>query len=384
LRESVDVQWAIVVRSLLDFSGEEDMKKVLLGTTAIVAAGMIAVAPQASAAEKLKASVGGYMEQWFGYTSQDVVAGQDLDGLDQQQDSEIFFQGSTALDNGLTVGINVQLEANTNGDQIDESYMFLKGSFGEINIGSENSAQYKMHYAPSDYGISMNSGDQSNWVSAAGVGGTAGTFRGAFGSTYVEAGRVNDANRLTYYSPRIEGFQLGLSYVPNSGEDTNALVDRNTALADGYAIGANFKRDMGGFTVGVSGGFGTISDGDGDDPSSTNVGVKISSGGLSAGFSYAESENDSKGGDMTGFNAGVAYSSGPMGVSLAYFGSERDGNGSAVNAASMNTTHLSAKYALGPGVTAAGTLGYNSYKADDTTGTDNEGSYMVVGLKVSF
>ena len=46
------------------------MKKILLGTTAIVAAGMIA-APSVDAAEKLKVSVGGYMEQWFGYTTTD-------------------------------------------------------------------------------------------------------------------------------------------------------------------------------------------------------------------------------------------------------------------------------------------------------------------------
>ncbi|MBT6307263.1 MAG: porin, partial [Rhodospirillaceae bacterium] len=40
------------------------MKKILLGSTAIVAAGMIVSAPSAIAAEKLKLSVGGYMEQW--------------------------------------------------------------------------------------------------------------------------------------------------------------------------------------------------------------------------------------------------------------------------------------------------------------------------------
>ena len=46
------------------------MKKILLGTTAIVAAGMIA-APSADAADKIKLSVGGYMNQWFGYTTAD-------------------------------------------------------------------------------------------------------------------------------------------------------------------------------------------------------------------------------------------------------------------------------------------------------------------------
>ena len=37
------------------------MKKVLLGSTALVAAGMIASAP---ASAKIKLGVGGYMEQW--------------------------------------------------------------------------------------------------------------------------------------------------------------------------------------------------------------------------------------------------------------------------------------------------------------------------------
>ena len=58
------------------------MKKILLGSTAIVAAGMIVSAPSAIAAEKLKLSVGGYMEQWFGYVSADDVDGQDYGGFD--------------------------------------------------------------------------------------------------------------------------------------------------------------------------------------------------------------------------------------------------------------------------------------------------------------
>jgi hypothetical protein len=63
------------------------MKKILLGTTAIVAAGMIAAAPSAIAAEKIKLSVGGYMEQWFGYTNADDggegAVDQDFTGFDQ-------------------------------------------------------------------------------------------------------------------------------------------------------------------------------------------------------------------------------------------------------------------------------------------------------------
>ena len=96
------------------------MKKILLGSTAIVAAGMIASVPSANAASKMKLSVGGYMEQWVGFTSGDYGAGQDYSGFSTVSDGEIHFKGKTKLDNGITVGVNVQLEAQQGGDQIDE------------------------------------------------------------------------------------------------------------------------------------------------------------------------------------------------------------------------------------------------------------------------
>ena len=85
------------------------MKKVLLGTTAIVAAGMIASSP-ASAAENISAKVGGYMEQWIGYATVDQSGStRDIDGFDIKSDSEIHFTGMTTLDNGIEFGVNVQL-----------------------------------------------------------------------------------------------------------------------------------------------------------------------------------------------------------------------------------------------------------------------------------
>jgi predicted porin len=93
---------------------------------------------------------------------------------------------------------------------------------------------------------------------------------------------------------------------------------------------------------------------------------------------------------MEGWNAGISYSSGPFGVSLAWFNGERDGGSNGVKtylAAEMNTVHLSGKYALGPGVTAAATLGYNEI-TDESSGADgsndNDGVYIVSGVKLSF
>ena len=374
------------------------MKKVLLGSTAIVAAGMIAAVPSADAASKMKLGVGGYMEQWFGFTSGDDGVAQDYSGFDIKSDPEIFFKGSTKLDNGITVGVNVQLEATQNGDQIDEQYMFVKGSFGQIIIGDENSAMYKMHYAPSDFGIGMNSGDVTAWnkpvKDAEGDSINMGShYRSPFGATYIEPDAVNDSAKISYFTPRVSGFQLGLSYGPDGNQDSNGLPNRDAANTDYIMVGANFKQKMGGMSVGISGGYGTVTDAaaGGVEPEATSFGIKLGMGGVSAGVSYANF-SDSGEKDQEGINAGVAYSSGPMGVSIAYFHGEKDGNnGDAAtlnNQAERDVIHLSAKYAMGPGVTLAGTLGHAVYSSDDAdldnSVNESASTYVVMGLKVGF
>jgi len=368
------------------------MKKVLLGSTALVAAGMMASAPAALAADKLSVKVGGYMEQWVGYTTVDDDASSvDLDGVDVKSDSEIHFKGSTVLDNGIEFGINVQLEANTNSaDQIDESYLIVKGSFGEINIGSENSAMYKMHYAPSEFGIGINSGDQGDWVLSSGTSiTTSGTFRAPFGSTYVEPSRANDSTKITYYTPRFAGFQIGASYSPDTVQDSNVLTDRDAALTDGVMFGANYVNDFGGVSLAISGGYGTFLDAPsgGNEPEAYNAGAVIGFGGFEAGVSWARFD-DSGSNDGDGYNLGVAYSTGPFGVSLSYFNGEREGTSTAgvlTGQAEQDTFALSGKYTLGPGVTAAATLGHSTYETDNTgANSEVEGTFFVTGIKLSF
>ena len=374
------------------------MKKILLGTTAIVAAGMIASVPSADAASKMKLGVGGYMEQWFGFTSGDDGVAQDYSGFSTVSDGEIHFKGKTKLDNGITIGVNVQLEARQGGDQIDEQYMTVSGGFGQIIIGDENSAMYKMHYAPSDFGIGTNSGDVTSWnkpVSDAEGDSIAmgGHYRAPFGATYIEPNAVNDSAKISYFTPRVSGFQLGLSYAPDGSQDNNGLPNRDTTNTDYIMVGANFVQKMGGMSVGISGGYGTVTDAaaGGVEPEATSFGIKMGMGSLSAGVSYAN-YSDHGNADAEGINAGIAYSSGPMGVSVNYYHGEKDGNnGDAAtlnNQAERDVIHLSAKYAMGPGVTLAGTLGHAVYSSDDAdldnSVNESASTYVVMGLKVGF
>ena len=374
------------------------MKKILLGSTAIVAASMIASAPSAIAAEKMKLKVGGYMEQWVGFTSGDDGVSQDYSGFSTVSDGEIHFKGKTKLDNGISIGVNVQLEAQQGGDQIDEQYMTVSGGFGQIIIGDENSAMYKMHYAPSDFGIGTNSGDVTSWnkpVSDADGDSIAmgGHYRAPFGATYIEPNAVNDSAKISYFTPRVSGFQLGLSYAPDGSQDNNGLPNRDTANTDYIMVGANFVQKMGGMSVGISGGYGTVTDAaaGGVEPEATSFGIKMGMGGVSAGVAYAN-YSDHGNADAEGINAGVAYSSGPMGVSVNYYHGEKDGNnGDAATLdgqAERDVIHLSAKYAMGPGVTLAGTLGHAVYSSDDAdidnSVDESASTYVVMGLKVGF
>ena len=117
------------------------MKKLLSGTTALVAAGLLSSG--AYAADPIKISVGGYFAGGMIFVSQDDGAGEPGANTRNhriEREGEISFTGSTTLDNGIKVGINVQLEAETCGDQIDESFLWFEGAFGKIQFGSEDSA----------------------------------------------------------------------------------------------------------------------------------------------------------------------------------------------------------------------------------------------------
>ena len=66
------------------------------------------------------------------------------DDLDIHSNTEIIFTPNITLDNGMTFGINVQIEGEQPASEIDETYMSISSdTFGRLDIGSENSAGYK-------------------------------------------------------------------------------------------------------------------------------------------------------------------------------------------------------------------------------------------------
>ncbi|MDA9975790.1 porin [Alphaproteobacteria bacterium] len=171
-----------------------------------------------------------------GHLNQDDGAAQDLSDFNIKLDPEVQFQGSTTLDNRISLVVNVQPEGNSNSfDQIDGSYLIVKDGFGEINLGSENSAMNKMNFAPAELGIGINTSHQTGWVSQTTNAARSritegGYFHALYGSTYIESIRANDSEKLPYFTPKVEGFQLGLFYAPEPPKDNISQPNRDTSL----------------------------------------------------------------------------------------------------------------------------------------------------------
>src|SRR5262245_58723732 len=109
----------------------------LLATTAILGAGL--TSGTASAADGINLSLGGFFSASFQAVVDDDGEGEPgnrRNSVGFFQSAEIFFDGRTTLDNGLTVGARVELEGENANDQIDEAWVFFSGGFGEARIGS--------------------------------------------------------------------------------------------------------------------------------------------------------------------------------------------------------------------------------------------------------
>lgn len=368
------------------------MKKTLYGTTALIAASF-AMAGSANA-QGIELGVGGYMNNFFGFGDVEDDALGDYNETGHFSDGEIHFSGETTLDNGITVGAQVQLESFSQfgGDQIDENYAYVEGSFGRVLLGSENTAAYLMQYSAPNVGVPVNSGWVTAFVAPA-QGYNGGVFRHPSGSTFGDWG--NDENQVSYYTPRFAGFQVGASYQPavtGSGDGANFPVNPTPAAEGnhGVSLGANFVRSFNGFDVAVAGGYREIMDENpalyGDSPAMYSAGLNLGYGGFTVGGSWLMQDSENPGGgdsrdDGNAFDAGVSYTTGPWSVGVMGLWSETEGNAGGGDQ-EYETYQGAVEYALGPGITTSFTVLYANWEAD--TGNESDGILGIAGLALSF
>ena len=110
------------------------MKNTLLTTTVLALTGF---ASSANAVEitvgAVKVDIGGFYVDILIHPSVDTdgVAGREYNSLGFSTNTKIHFKPSITLDNGLKIKGTIELEDNTDGDQIDKSYIAFSGGLGK-------------------------------------------------------------------------------------------------------------------------------------------------------------------------------------------------------------------------------------------------------------
>ena len=364
-------------------------KQLLLGSTALIV-GALAAPGIAAAEDPVRLEVRGYALKYFGLGDIDNDSNSGQNTTAGFSDGEIHFKGSATLDNGLTVGVHVELEGNQSGDQIDEEYAWLSGDFGKVVIGSENLPDYLTFWGVTApyVGVPINSGWLSIWAPL--PSGIKTGFRSSMQTTNLTL--TNDTFQIGYQSPRFSGFQFVAGYAPTdakSGSSKNAPTDEDVEIHDVISVGANFKENFNGVDMGLAVGYerGEGSDGTPDvvpspsDPQIYKGGISIGAGGFTLAGSYGVYDSDGSD-DGVAWDAGVKYSTGPWGVSATYLHGEEEGTAGGGDD-EVDAFVGAVSYAVGPGIKASLSLIHVEW--DDEAGVvASESTVGVLGIAVSF
>ncbi len=370
------------------------MKKILFGATALAAVSTISTA---YASDPIKLQLGGYLEYYAVGASQDsdYKKANRVNNFDMQGESEIWFSGVTTLDNGLSVGVRVELEGGSDhdgaSDIIDESYLYVSGKFGKIELGSTDNIAYKMRaVAPNASYSEVDDDSIPRYL-----------LRPFTDDNITDLGFDGDANKISYLTPKFYGIQFGVSYSPSNdaqgddGVSASETIRKAANFDEAWAAGVSYEREIGAVGLLATAGY-TVANGAGaTDNGTTNgtaqdwaFGLNLTYQGFTLGGAYRGVSAKSNSGfseyDGYGWDAGLMYSEGPYAVSLNYRQSITAGNAGIAGDNQIDTYAIGAKYTLGAGVDVFGQLAYADYDQEGTL-QDNKGAYGgVVGIHLDF
>jgi len=402
------------------------MKKILFGTTALAALGVVlAAAPavaQAPAAgfksTNFDFTIGGYARQFVttagnqgGLTqtvSNGALTATNVQTFDQQSDFRLIVNAATTLSSGIRVGQRLDWDALANetgaSSSVRRNWSFLSGGFGELRLGSTDAVTQTMFVgAPDAFGGpgSVNDGKIYDNI----LSGTKTQVAAGSDSAFTTSIRLFDraANKVQYYTPRFEGFQLGLNYTPDSTQNRNTLALNDLNYRNGRAIALNYTNTIAGVAVQAYAGYlgwdapraSSLSANIGiKDPDAYGAGLQLGYMGFGLGGSYVSIRDGiavSRGNagiapavpvttitvDGDGYEAGLSYTFGPAMVSINYFYGDNE-------AAFVNTNTgiktpnsreetrqvfaLNGQYTLAPGVIVMASGYYAKHEGNTAVG----------------
>lgn len=402
------------------------MKKILLGTSTLVGAAVLFAG--SAVADTPKVTVGGYANFQVGISDDDRNADQRPQAF--RNDTIVAFKIDGKSDSGLGYGGEINILADVSGDvqgrgtNASKTMVYLENMYGRVELGSNIGAENSMKVDAATIARATG-GINGDWTYFANANnqflaqgalplqyGALGNNAGGNGNNFVGQRTEENLNKVTYYTPRFAGFQVGVSYLPdqlNRGQGfstqnvpgPNRADNINGLSQNIFTGGLSYDNKFGdiGVAAAVTGMAGESMTATHNDLEAWNAGLKLAYMGFTLAGGYGDwgDSNTLKtdaSDDTNYWNVGLAYEYGPFGASATYLDSTFDcGNAGGTTGATgdcatagnndFESLSVGVDYKLVPGLTPYAEVTWYEMNAAGTT-TDNDGYVAIVGTQLNF
>lgn len=355
-------------------------------------------------------------------------------------DSQIFLKSGIMNADKTRFGVIAKFELNVNSDSrneapnLDQAFIFSEGNLGKFEFGNNVAVNQKMKTGAAkiargaggingkyleNINLPTAQGGDANFLgfillpqSLVGHGGyarSAYSFVNGFGSSDSRKFNrsnfralkdssfdgVEDATKISYYSPKINDFIFGLSYAPdgeNSGVSSTKYYDTKLgAMRDIFSIGLNYGKDFDNFSTefSMTTEMAKAKNKARNDLFAYDLGFSAAYFGFTAAFSYGSwgkslqpkngiyAANNSNSGY---FSSGLAYEFGPIAASVTALKSSFQKN--KYRAISLGVDYKLAKDLM-PYVELT-KFSFESHQTSSNIFNDNRGYVALTGILFSF
>jgi hypothetical protein len=352
------------------------MRKLLLTTTALIAASAINVA---------NADVSITGDYTFSY--QDYSTGLTVDKLSGDRfrnTGHIIMNFSNKTDSGLDIGMKTVLHfdgdqnADTDENLMDEHALYIKGGFGTLQLGSDDGIGDQLTRSASDLigKDALNSGETNSFHT-----GTTANFAGNTGGNLrddnadLPGDDIDDEANITYTLPQMGGLTAGISFRDGgTGVDEN---DDKTEIAAKYDFTSGDVKGSLHYGVLTFDQSGTTTTADRD---ASSMGLDVSMGPIRAVFAQAQIDTTTANVETEITDFGIQYKATDTLVLAAVQTEVKENTGGET----LDVTSVSATYTIASGLTAYVTYHDYDYENGTSTATDDDGSATMFSLKATF
>lgn len=365
------------------------MRNLLLGTSALLSA--LVLAPVAHA--DMEVVMGGYVSTQAGFYDNDQA---NAANRDFRSKSEIRINAKATADNGLEYGARVDLLTSTDLTQnARRTGVFASGNYGRVEFGDLDGASNNLAVLAPTVGVGQINGSYVNFIPT--VSRPAGSVVDT-GGGMIRSVDSDQSTKVTYYTPRISGFQAGVSYAPeadnmDNGEQVQFATNAGNQK-DFFELGLNYRNTYSSgirVTAGATYDMSDAKTGSGrEDVSAWGLGLRVGYKGFEFGGGYVDNGDSNNNAGVaadneTSYNIGGRYTQGPWGVAVSYINEDygtNGGRGVDTSGGTYDAFIVGGAYKITQGLSAGADLSF--FERNKDTGTDDNGYVLVLETKASF